>query len=202
MKTVTEEGLRRKTARGTRGAKAKSTSMRVCATSNRRSASSGNRRDSSCLVTTYENRETTNQVMRFTETREIDPDDVDYFRNEITCLNRIRQSDGSTIEYRREIEGLGRVSLPLLFDLMWAPGQFHSGARLARNSCLGTLRDRNVMAVRFRGLRKAFGDTARKQFYFVTRRIPYSIGWNQARSWRIIERLPEPRGDSHPRIAA
>lgn len=152
-----------------------------------------------CLVTMCHNAVFTETVINVEEAITFTAD-VDYFRNEVTGLNRIRKEDGSKMEYTPELPGVGeKVTLELLKDLMYASGVLRTAKQLARNPQLRTFYDpsisvgenRNALAARLMKLKKAFGEDARSPWYFVVRRKGYAVGWNVERSWCIVEWLAE-----------
>jgi hypothetical protein len=111
----------------------------------------------------------------------LDPSEVDVHIDETKRTVLITpQSNGKGASNRpREAPGLGPYVWELLTDLVFAAGE---RVPLKSNASTNT---------RIRRLRRAFGDSKTRQWFFVTTSMPYEPSINTDRSWRIIERLAQ-----------
>ena len=147
------------------------------------------------LVTTYAKGELTEARMSLRQAAALDPSDVDYHRDEICGRITIKTGNGACLEYFGEIPGGGEVTGAFLEELMWQPGRLLGRFKLKKHKKLKSFGSANAMAARLAALRRAFGETARHPWYFLTRRKGYTVAWNAERSWRLIEPLAV--GDGH-----
>ena len=140
------------------------------------------------LVSTFRDGEITAVHLTARQVLALNADDVDFHWNQVHGDISIRTPDGGPEVHHGGIPGLGPdTGLPLLDAVLWAEGELLTERRLG-----GSLpyrwdnrkaRDRQVSR-----LRRAFGDSALARYYFIVASCPWRIGWNRARSWRIVER--------------
>ena len=130
----------------------------------------------------------------------IDPHDVDFHFNEATGQICIRKEDGTYIEHLAVIPGVGAKGERLLTEMMWNYGQLimprQVATLLGKSSRYQQDEFHNSISALLSRLRGAFGEkTERGQkpspWFFLSRRRPFSFGWNPARTWRVIERIAE-----------
>ena len=127
---------------------------------------------------------------------QLNPDDVDFLWDEATGQFRIRTKRGKVIEYFGTLPGIGDELRRMLLDLIWQPGELLSPQRCFPSSTMNPKYLRGIVTARLARLRRAFGESAAEPWFFLARRVPYSICWNGERSWRFIERLAPPNGSA------
>ena len=150
------------------------------------------------LVTTFKNSDLTEAVLTRQEVLALDPEEVDFFWNCIFGRISIRRPDGTIPELDGAIPGLGPdAGIPFLEDILWGLGELLTVERF--NGTLESLRFSGPRAALVRRLRRAFGDSAALQWYFIVKARPWRIGWSMARSWRILERLARPSSGNRSR---
>jgi hypothetical protein len=121
------------------------------------------------------------QVVTRQERDRLDPSDVDVHIDETKRTVFIAPySDGNGARNGpREASGFGAYVWDFLTELVFAAGE-----RLPLESNAST-------NTRIRRLRRAFGDSKTRQWFFITTSMPYEASINTDRSWRIIERLAQ-----------
>jgi len=144
------------------------------------------------LVTTYRNGQFTTEHLTRTEVLALDHSDVDFHLDDVFGHIRIRTEDGDTIGYQVEIPGVGKTTRELLLVLMGRPGELLSPLKLARLTGNTWFKTKNNVSGRLVKLRAAFRDNAQAPWFFITRRVPYSIAWSAGRSFRHIEHIVLP----------
>ena len=151
------------------------------------------------LVTTSRDGEVTEQRMPRSAVLALDPDDVDFHCDEAFGRIQIRQSRGEPAQHPAEIPRIGPVRRKVLLVVMNRPGEYLSPRQLATLTGYPWLRDPRNVAGCIRSMRRAFGETGSRPFYFLTRRSPYAVAWCAGRSWRHIEAvlLPLNGGSEH-----
>jgi len=148
------------------------------------------------LVTTYRDGQFTEERLSRAEVMALDPNDVDLHWNDVTGDIAIHKEDGTALRFMGDLPGIGAEHRKMLLGtLLWKPGEFFSPGDLfpSMKKYNGYLRRR--LATRTRRFRQAFGETANKPFYFLTRRAPYGLAFSADRSWRLIERLAQAEND-------
>lgn len=147
------------------------------------------------IATTWRDHELTAEHPTRSDVLATDPDDVDFHLDEAFGRIQIRQSDGTAVEHLVEIPGIGAARRKVLLALMNRPGEFLCPRQLAALTGNPWLRDPRNVAGCVRALRRAFGETGTRPFYFLTRRHPYAVAWS-GRTWRHIEAVALPLNGS------
>ncbi len=125
----------------------------------------------------------------------LDPEGVDFLYDYVTGQYRIRKEDGASLEYFGDLPGVGDTLGRMLLDLMWRPGELLSPKTLVHGVKGAPKYVCRLVYGRLYTLRRTFGESARKPWYFRVRRYPYSICWSARRSWRFIELMAQPEDD-------
>jgi len=146
------------------------------------------------LVATYRGGKITEERMTRDEKAKLNPEDVDFHCDDSTGQFRIQREDGTALDYFADLPQAGETHRRLLLDLMWQPGQLLCPQKLFRGLRGAPRYLRSLLIARLARLRRAFGESAEKPWYFLTRRSPYSVCWNAKRSWRFVERLAQADG--------
>ena len=131
------------------------------------------------------------------EKSQLNPDDVDFLWDEATGQFCIRTKRGKVIEHFGALPGIGGELRRMLLDLMWQPGELLPPQKCFPNSTMNPKYLRGIVTARLARLRRAFGETAAEPWFFLARRVPYSLCWSGARSWRFVERVALPNGGTH-----
>jgi hypothetical protein len=130
----------------------------------------------------------------------IDPHGVDFHFDEAFGRICIRKEDDAFLELAMAIPGVGDKNERLLTEMMWQPGRLLTPRQVAPILGMNPNYERQLreaISALLSRLRGGFGEKAEKgkkpsPWYFLSRRRPFSFGWNAARTWRIIERIAEP----------
>lgn len=129
------------------------------------------------IDSTFQNKMICQSTATFNELQQIKHEETDLFVNEKTGEISYQPRKGKRKYFSGNIPGLGYRGWQLLLDIIWAAGEWIE------------LNSSNHVNARVLRLRNAFGDSAKKQWFFETRRSPvYSIRWNPDRSWRFVEK--------------
>lgn len=152
------------------------------------------------LVHEYDGSTISERLLTEVQVRALDPNTVDCHVDEVSGLNQIRASDGQILGYQGRIAGLGeKVGRRLLCELMWTPGRLHDAMSLYSVRGLESLLSADARAAWVQRLRKAFGETRSKPWFFVLCDHPWRLGWHRDRTWRVIEALAGSSGSRAPR---
>jgi len=143
------------------------------------------------LVTTYRDGKITEERMTRDEKAKLNPESIDFDWDDSTGRFRIRKEDGTTLDIFGDLPQAGETHRRVLLDLMWQPGELLCPQRLFRGSKGSPRYLRSLLISRIARLRRAFGESAEKPWFFPTRRSPYGVCWSAERSWRFIERLAQ-----------
>jgi hypothetical protein len=148
----------------------------------------GDQEERRFLVSTFRDGKLHEQRLTRAQVNALDPCDVDFHWDRVFGTIRIRSENGDIRPHHGEIPGLGsETGIPLLEDVIWALGELLIESRL-RASYRRAWSNSNARDGQVRRLRRAFGDNAVVQYFFIVKSRPWRIAWNTARSWRIIER--------------
>jgi len=129
------------------------------------------------IVTTFKDRKLKQKIVTFNELQNIKQGETDLFINEKTREVSFQPPEGKRIDYKDDISGIGSYEWQLLLDILWAAGEWVE------------LASENYINARVLRVRKAFGGSKQKPWFFQTRRNPtYAVRWNPDRSWRFIEK--------------
>lgn len=129
----------------------------------------------------------------------LDPHEDDLHFNEAFGRICIRKQDGKFIEYFGAIPGVGAKNERFLTEMMWNPGQLITPRQVAPVLKKSKIYEQdglhNAVAALLSRLRKGLGEDASRPWFILSRRRPFSFGWNPARTWCLIERIAEPTRD-------
>lgn len=145
------------------------------------------------LVTSYEGDNINDSVITKSQMIQLKPTDIDFHCNEVTGKVFIKPENGKTLEYFPSIPGVGRTSWQLIEELMWTPGEFLTLDRLYLQTNNDSFASENGVSALLTRIRRAFGESADEPWYFWTKEPDYAICWHADRTWRIIERLADPK---------
>ena len=132
-------------------------------------------------VTEIRNGQMTERVLTRQERDKLDPNDVDVQIDETqhTISIKPEESERSLTYGPRDKPRFGKLDWHLLSE------SFFSGGDLLK------LEHDWSTHQRIRRLRRFFGDSKEREYFFITTAKPYGIALNTARSWRFIEALTE-----------
>lgn len=129
------------------------------------------------IVTTFKDRKLKQKIATFNDLQNIKQEETDIFINEATREVSYRLQEGERIYYFEDIPGIGSYEWLLFLDVLWATSEWVD------------LDSANYINARVLRVRKAFGGSKKKPWFFQTRRNPtYAIRWNPSRSWRFVEK--------------
>ena len=150
------------------------------------------RNEKELLVHTCLEGEVDTVQMTRAEYAQLDRTDVDFDCDEAFGRYYIRKRSGQILDYSVSLPGLGKVGWRLLFELMWRRGEMLSRCQIVSVTGNKSFRGQNCISTSLARFRRTFGETARKPWYFLTRRCPFAIAWHADRTWRIIEWIAQP----------
>jgi len=133
-------------------------------------------------VTEIRDGQMTERVLTRQERDNLDPNNVDTQIDDTQRTISIKHKDGmKSVTYGPgDIPGFGEIEWKLLTDVV-----FCGGDRLELKAKLCHVHQR------VRRIRRLFGDSKKRERFFITTAKPYGIAINTARSWRFIEALAE-----------
>ncbi len=138
----------------------------------------------------YKNGNITETYLTREEVKRLNPNDVDFHWDKAFAKAVIRKQDGTRIKLCGDQSRFGWITEPLLITIMDLPGQLLTQRDLVLITRLVSFARSNRVSARKAKLRRIFGEVRCPSWFFIGNRDPFTVGWNENRTWRVIEFAP------------